>query len=206
MNRRNMLLAGAAGAFAFSPVLPGFTVSAWAANPAESFVSDNIQRGFDIINDRSASAADRKTRFADFLIGLTDIRRVALFLLGRHAATATPADIDAYVAAYQEYVQAVYQSYFALYNGQSLRVIDSRERAPNDFVVRTNVTSANAAAMQVDFRVRTDGARPVLVDMAVAGIWLALAQRDQFLAVLAQSNGDVKVLSTHLRDRAKLYR
>ena len=206
MNRRNMLLAGAAGAFAFSPALPGFTVSAWAANPAENFVSDNIQRGFDIINDRSASAADRKTRFADFLIGLTDIRRVALFLLGRYAATATPADIDAYVAAYQEYVQSVYQSYFALYNGQSLRVIDSRERAPNDFVVRTNVTSANAAAMQVDFRVRTDGARPVLVDMAVAGIWLALAQRDQFLAVLAQNNGDVKALSTHLRDRAKLYR
>ncbi len=206
MNRRNILLAGAAGAFAFSPVLPGFTVSAWAANPAESFVSDNIQRGFDIINDRSASAADRKTRFADFLIGLTDIRRVALFLLGRYAATATPADIDAYVAAYQAYVQAVYQSYFALYNGQSLRVIDSRERAPNDFVVRTAVTSANAAQMQVDFRVRTEGARPVLVDMAVAGIWLALAQRDQFLAVLAQSNGDVKALSAHLRERTALYR
>jgi len=206
MNRRNILLAGAAGAFAISPVLPGFTVSAWAANPAESFVSDNIQRGFDIINDRSASAADRKARFADFLIGLTDVKRVALFLLGRYAATAAPVDIDAYVAAYQEYVQSVYQSYFALYNGQSLRVIDSRERAPNDFVVRTNVTSANAAELQVDFRVRTDGARPVLVDMAVAGIWLALAQRDQFLAVLAQYNGDVKALSTHLRDRAKLYR
>lgn len=206
MNRRNILLAGAAGAFAFSPVLPGFTVSAWAANAAETFVSDNIQRGFDIINDRGASAADRKARFADFLIGLTDVKRVALFLLGRYAATATPADIDAYVAAYQEYVQAVYQSYFALYNGQSLRVIDSRERAPNDFVVRTNVTSGNAAEMQIDFRVRTEGARPVLVDMAVAGIWLALAQRDQFLAVLAQSNGDVKTLSAHLRDRTKLYR
>ncbi len=206
MNRRNILLAGAAGAFAFSPVLPGFTVSAWAANPAESFVSDNIQRGFDIINDRAASVADRKTRFADFLIGLTDVKRVALFLLGRYAATATPADIEAYVAAYQEYVQSVYQSYFALYNGQSLRVIDSRERAPNDFVVRTNVISGNAAELQVDFRVRTDGARPVLVDMAVAGIWLALAQRDQFLAVLAQSNGDVKALSAHLRDRTKLYR
>ncbi len=206
MNRREILLAGTAGAFAFSPVLPGFTVSAWAANAAETFVSDNIQRGFDIINDRGASAADRKTRFADFLIGLTDVRRVALFLLGRYAATATPADIDAYVAAYQEYVQAVYQSYFALYAGQNLRVIDSRERAPDDFVVRTNVTSGNSLALQIDFRVRTDGARPVLVDMAVAGIWLALAQRDQFLAVLAQNNGDVKTLSAHLRDRTKLYR
>jgi phospholipid transport system substrate-binding protein len=205
MNRRHLLLAGAAGAFVFSS-LPGFTVSAWAANPAETFVSDNIQRGFDILNDRAMNAADRKTRFADFVVALTDVKRVALFLLGRYAATAAPADVEAYVAAYQEYVQAVYQSYFALYNGQSLRVIDSRERAPNDFVVRTNVTGGNSQPLQVEFRVRTDGARPVLVDMAVAGLWLALAQRDQFTGVLAQSNGDVKALSAHLRDRTKLYR
>lgn len=201
MNRRHLLLAGAAGALVLSSALPGY-----AANPAETFVSDNIQRGFDILNDRTMSAPDRKTRFADFVVGLTDVKRVALFLLGRYAATATPADIEAYVAAYQTYVQSVYQSYFALYAGQSLRVIDSRERAPNDFVVRTSVTGGNSMPLQVDFRVRTDGAKPVLVDMAVADLWLALAQRDQFTGVLAQSNGDLKALSAHLRDRTKLYR
>jgi phospholipid transport system substrate-binding protein len=199
MHRRTLLLAGAAGALAFSS-LPVF-----AANPAETFVSQNIQRGFDLLNAPGASVAERKARFADFVIGLTDMRRVAVFLLGRYAATAAPADVDAYVAAYQAYVQAVYQSYFALYAGQNLRVIDSRERAPNDYVVRTNVTGGNSAPLEIDFRVRTDGAKPVLVDLGIAGIWLAIAQREEFGAVLAQSNGDVSVLSAHLRTRAAQY-
>jgi phospholipid transport system substrate-binding protein len=199
MHRRTLLLAGAAGALAFSS-LPVF-----AANPAETFVSQNIQRGFDLLNAPGASVAERKARFADFVIGLTDMRRVAVFLLGRYAATAAPADVDAYVAAYQAYVQAVYQSYFALYAGQNLRVIDSRERAPNDYVVRTNVTGGNSAPLEINFRVRTDGAKPVLVDLGIAGIWLAIAQREEFGAVLAQSNGDVSVLSAHLRTRAAQY-
>lgn len=200
MHRRQFLLATAAGGIgAFAP-------PAWAVDPAQTFVATNIQRGFDILNDPAASAPQRRERFAAFVIGLIDVRRVALFLLGRYASTASSADIDAYIAAYQDYALAVYQSYFAQYAGQSLRVIDSRERAPNDFVVRTSMVGNNAPPIEIDFRVRTDGAKPVLVDMGVAGIWLALAQRDQFTAVLGQNNGDVKSLIAHL-DRAKsLYR
>jgi ABC-type transporter MlaC component len=33
----------------------------------------------------------------------------------------------------------------------------------------------------------------------VGGVWLALAQRDQFMSVLAANNGDVKILTSHLR-------
>jgi phospholipid transport system substrate-binding protein len=190
-----------AGALGFSFVLP-----ASAANTAEDFVSGNIQQGFDILNDRGTSAAQRKARFATFVVGLTDVKRVAVFLLGRYANAAAPADMDAYVAAYQDYVLEVYQSYFAQYAGQSLRIIDSRERATNDFVVRTNMTGNSAAPIEIDFRVRTDGAKPVLVDLGVAGVWLALAQRDQFTAVLGQNNGDIKALTAHLRSTEKLYR
>lgn len=196
MHRRQFLLATTACALGFS------AAPAWAADPAETFVTTNIQQGFDILNDPAASAPQRRERFAGFVIGLTDVRRVAMFLLGRYAATASPADIEAYVTAYQDYVLAVYQSYFAQYAGQSLRVIESRERAANDYVVRTTITGDKAVPMEIDFRVRTDGARPVLVDMGIAGIWLALAQRDQFTAVLGQNNGDIKALIAHL-DRAK---
>jgi len=196
MNRRHLLLG--AGALSVSLAQP-FVSGAWAANPAEDFVGGNIQAGFDILNDQSISAAQRRERFAAFLLGLTDVKRVALFLLGRYAATVPQGDLDAYVAAYQDYVLAVYQSYFARYAGQSLHVISSRERAPGDFVVTTNMVGAGTAPMEVDFRVRTDGAKPVLVDLGIAGVWLALAQRDEFLAVMAQNNGDIKALTAHLR-------
>src|SRR5258706_1840094 len=201
MNRRHLLLsAGALAVWFAPPFVPGFVSGAWAAtNAAEDFINGNIQAGFDILNDQGASPVQRRERFASFLLGLTDVKRVAVFLLGRYAAGAPQADLDAYVAAYQSYVLTLYQSYFALYAGQSLRVLASRERAPNDFVVTANVTGANSAAMEIDFRVLTDGAKPVLVDLGVAGVWLALAQRDQFLAVLAQNNGDIKALTAHLQ-------
>jgi phospholipid transport system substrate-binding protein len=190
MHRRRLLLT--AGVLFTSPAF-----SAFAATPAEDFVAGNIQAGFNILNDASLSVAQRRERFAAFVLGLTDVKRVALFLLGRYAATASPADLDAYVAAYQDYVLATYQSYFGRYAGQSLRVLDSRERAPNDFVVRTNVVGS-ADPVEIDFRVRTDGAKPVLVDLGVSGMWLAVAQRDEFMGVLAQNNGDIKALTAHL--------
>jgi phospholipid transport system substrate-binding protein len=190
MHRRRLLLT--AGVLFASSAFPAF-----AANPAEAFVAGNIQAGFNILNDASLSVVQRRERFASFVLGLTDVKRVALFLLGRYAATAAPTDLDAYVAAYQDYVLATYQSYFGRYAGQSLRVLDSRERAPNDFVVRTNVVGSGDP-VEIDFRVRTDGAKPVLVDLGVGGMWLAVAQRDEFTGVLAQNNGDIKALTAHL--------
>ena len=192
MHRRHILLG--AGALSLA-----FTCPAWAVNPAEDFVATNIQAGFNILNDNSLAPAERRERFANFLLGLTDVRRVAIFLLGRYATGAAPADLDAYVAAYQNYVMSIYQSYFQLYAGQTLKVISSRERAPGDFIVTTNMAGQSNGPLEIDFRVRTDGAKPLLVDVAVAGVWLALAQRDQFLATLAQNNGDIKVLTAHLQ-------
>ena len=191
MHRRHLLVGAAA-------LTLSFVSSAQASNPAEDFISGNIQAGFDILNDRSLSASERSRRFASFLLGLTDLRRVAIFLLGRYAAQASPADLDAYVAAYQDYVLSVYQSYFSRYAGQSLRVRASHERAPGDYIVNTDMVGGGQP-MQIDFRVRTDGAKPVLVDFAIEGVWLALAERDQFTSVLAQNNGNVKALTAHLR-------
>jgi phospholipid transport system substrate-binding protein len=194
MHRRHLLLGAAALTFA-----PPFMSLARAANAAEDFVSGNIQAGFDILNDKSTSPIERRDRFASFLLALTDVKRTALFMLGRYAADAPQADLDGYTAAYQDYVTTMYQSYFSLYSGQSLHVTSSRERAPGDFVVATNMTGSGSTPLQIDFRVRTDGAKPLLLDIGVAGVWLALAQRDEFLSVLAQNNGDIKVLAAHLR-------
>jgi len=190
MHRRH-LLQGAA-VLAVAAISP-----AWADDPAQRFVATNIQAGFDILNDKTLSPPARREKFAAFLEGVTDIRRVAMFLVGPAASSAAPADLDAYVVAYRDYIMAVYQSYFAQYSGQTLQVVSSRARAADDYVVDTVLTGDTP--MPVSFRVRTDGARPVLVDIAVAGVWLALAQRDQFNAVLAQNGGDIKALSAHLR-------
>jgi phospholipid transport system substrate-binding protein len=183
---------------------------AFAADPAESFVSQNIQRGLGLLNNKALTPTQRRDQFEQFLLGLTDMKRIADFTLGQYRRTASPGDVAAFEAAFQNYAVAVYQSYFSKYAGQTLKVTNSTLRAPTDYIVTTQLDDPAAksgqAPLEVDFRVRTDGPRPVVVDVSVAGVWLSLEERDQFVAFLGQNNGNVRLLITHLSELAKQFK
>jgi phospholipid transport system substrate-binding protein len=181
--------------------------AAQAANPAETFVAENVQKGLTILNDKQLSTEQRRSQFETFLMGLTDINRIALFTLGQYRRTASPAEIQAFEAAFEKYAAAFYQSYFAKYSGQTLKVIGSQEKAPDDFVVQTQMIDPNDHSgqqpLEVDFHVRTNTGRPVVVDVSVLGIWVSLTEQNQFTAFLGQNNGSIPLLISHLNELTK---
>jgi len=187
-----------------------FAEPAFAASQAEDFVQQNIHKGLELLNNKQLSTDQRRTQFEGFLLGLTDMKRIADFTLGQYRRTASPQDLAAFEAAFQNYAVAVYQSYFAKYAGQSLKVTGSQQRSGDDFIVATQLIDPNDKSgqqpLEVDFRVRTDGGKPVVVDFSVAGIWLALEERDQFTAFLGQNNGNINTLIAHLSELAKQFR
>jgi phospholipid transport system substrate-binding protein len=182
-------------------------LSASAATPAETFVSDNIDKGLGILNDKQLSQTQRHEQFAVLLLGITDMRRIAIFTLGRYAGTASRTDQDAFVSSFQHYATVVYQSYFAKYAGQTPKIVSSSERAPEDFVVVTNLIepAAGRPPLEVDFRIRTDSGRPMLVDFSVAGVWIGLEERDQFAAILSRNKGSIPELILRLDQIASQY-
>jgi len=185
----------------FALFLVGAT-PAMAQNAAEQFVDGNIRTGLNILNDSSLDPQTRAARFEAFLLANTDLNRIALFTLGN--AQATPRQREAFTAAFRDYAVATYRSYFRNYSGQSLRVSGSRQNAPGDTIVRTELQDPGARrSLEVDFRIRTDGPKPVVVDIGIAGVWLALTQRDDFAAFLGRNNGDVAALTAYLADKAK---
>jgi len=199
--RRNVLAAALALPFLAAPAL--------AADPAETFVSQNIQKGLVLLNNKTLTKEQKRDQFEQFLLGLTDLKRIADFTLGQYRRTAPPADVAAFEVAFQNYAVAVYQSYFSKYAGQNLKVMNSTQRAATDYIVTTQMidpTARGQAPLEVDFRVRTDGPRPVVVDVSVAGVWVSLSERDQFVAFLGQNNGNVKLLISHLSELAKQFK
>ncbi len=197
---RRTFLMGAA--LAASPVLAGQALA--VPNVAESFVDENIHKGLDILRDKRLSSVQRRDQFEGLLLSLVDVRRIALFTLGQYRRTASPDDVEAFVAAFKNYATAEYQSYFSKYTNQTLKVTGSTERTPTDFIVQTQLidSDSNQPPAEVDFRVRTDTGKPVLVDLAYQGVWLSLEQRDQFVSFLGQNNGNVRSLVAHLSDLA----
>jgi phospholipid transport system substrate-binding protein len=204
LRRAFLVMALGAGA----SVIAGAPAS--AASPAEDYVQNNINKGLDILNNKQLSTDQRRTQFETFLLGLTDMKRIADFTLGQYRRTATPADLSAFEAAFQNYATAVYQSYFSKYAGQTMKVTGSQARTPDDIIVVTQLIDPNDHSgqqpLEVDFRVRTDTGKPVVVDFSVAGIWLALNERDQFTSFLGQNNGNIPMLVSHLSELAKQFR
>ena len=196
--RRAMLLSAL-----LSPTLPAGTALA-AANVAESFVDENIHKGLEILRDKKLTTNQRRDQFETLLLDLVDVRRIALFTLGQYRRTAPPEDIEAFVNAFKKYATAAYQSYFAKYTNQTLKVAGSTKRSDTDYIVQTLLIDPNSSQQpsEVDFRIRTDSGKPVLVDVAYQGIWLSLEERDQFVAFLGQNNGNVRTLIAHLSELA----
>ncbi len=181
-----------------------FDPPALAEGAAENFVRVNVQHGLSILSNHTISDAERRAQFRDFLTSLTDIRRIALFTLGPARRTASPEDVERFVQAFREYAVAVYESRLSAYAGQSLRVTGGSERAPGDYIVTTVLvdptgrTEQQGEPIEVDFRLVPENGHYIVIDASIAGVWLALEERDQFTAYLEENNGNLPGLIAHL--------
>lgn len=176
-----------------------------AATPAEQYITDNVQKGMGILNNAAYSKDQRKNEFQSFLLSLTDIQAIARYTLGQYRRTAAPEDVTAYEAAFKEYALSVYQSYFAKYSGQSLKVTGSMPLNADEVMVKSVTVDPKrpgAKPFAVNFRVQTSGGKMVVVDFSVEGVWIRELERNDFTSYLGQHSGDVKALTAMLKQKA----
>jgi len=172
---------------------------------AQGYVQANVQTALGILQDTSLSASARRDRIHAFLLSLLDTQRIALFMLGSAQSTASPDTVAAYVTACRDFMVANYDSKLGSYAGQTLRVTGAVEHAPGDFVVSAVLVDPSGAANgktppEVDFRILAENGSFSIVDASIEGVWLAIAERDDFQGFLSAHNGDVAALTAHLRD------
>lgn len=175
-----------------------------AGAPVETFVQQNVDRGVQILKDKTLSDEERRKEIRDLLTTVVDARKIGLFALGAARDTASQADLDAYSEAFKAFITASYESQLDGYGGQSLKVTGSVERAPGDEVVTAVlVDPANPAdnnPVRIMFRVLDENGKLSIVDASIAGVWLGLAQRDDFGGFLGQHGGSVPALTDHLKE------
>ncbi len=181
-------------------------VHAQTSTAAQDFVQADIQTGVSILQDKTLAVDARRQQLHDFLLSLLDTRRIALYTLGSASQGASPADLDALFAVFRDFMGAAYNSRLGLYDGQTLKITDTVEHAPGDFVVRTILVDPSdppgTTSPEVDLRVVDESGKFYIADANIEGIWLAQALRDDFQGFLKTHNGDIPALTAHLRELA----
>ncbi len=181
-----------------------FVTAAHAATPVETFVQQSINQGITILKNKALDDAQRRGQVRDLLLRLLDAKKVGLFALGPARDGASQADLDAYVDAFKDFTVASYESRLGGYDGQALKITASVQRAPGDYLVTATLVDPadpkDTNPLQIVFRVLDEGGKFALVDASIAGVWMGLAQRDDFGGFLAQHGENVPALTVHLQE------
>jgi len=181
-----------------------------ASAESETFIQSTVDDGYVILNSTTLPDEERSMQFQEFMLALTDMRRIARFTLGPYVNRASDAELDDFVEAFTTYAVTVYEDRLSRYAGQTMMVSGSNDRAVDDSVVTAivhtpdNAIDPNRQSINVAFRVREDAdGNPIVIDMQVEGVWLAVSQRADFTSYLQQNNGSVPALSASLRRQAE---
>jgi phospholipid transport system substrate-binding protein len=181
--------------FPVSPVAAQVAASSTATtgNPAaRPFIEQMIGDGFAVLRDKSLSREAGRARFRAILQENVAVDDIGMRLIRRQRATLTPAQIDAYRAAFPEFILNAYADRLYDYADAKVQVQRTVGRGPFTEVY-TRVTRPGAQPIDTIWQVKSVGSKLMVNNLVVAGINLALTQEADFTSYASRNGFDALV-------------
>lgn len=180
--------------------------AAWAlpvhADQAVDQVRVLADGAIQILSDETLSNRDRRNKFRDLFVAGADIEAIGKFVLGKYRKKMIAENRMAeYQAVFKEYVVNIYASRLGSYSGESFDVGEAHYVGENEAMVKSTINS-ESGPIKLDWRMLKAEDDYRVIDIHVAGISMAVEQRDSFGAFISQNQGDLGALIEHLKKRS----
>lgn len=130
----------------------------------------------------------------DELLPFVQIKYAGALVLGRYYQQATPAQREAYFAAFNDYLQQAYGQALALYNGQNYQVQPEQSYADKDIIaIRVTITDPNGRPpVRLDFQWRKNSRTGEwqAYDMIAEGVSMISTKQNEWADILRQKGID----------------
>jgi ABC-type transporter MlaC component len=104
---------------------------------AEDFVGKLLRQATAILRDRSGGEAACRDRLHQLVTENLDARKAALFALGPYQRQLDAQTKDAYVAAFTDYITAIYEARLRTFRAHDFKVVTSTDAGHGDTTVIT---------------------------------------------------------------------
>ena len=189
--RRAVLLALALAPAAISPAARGARAPSEAP---EALVRRTVDEAFAVLKDRSlAGGAQRPRRIAalrQVADRVFDWSEMARSSLGVHWRGLDAARRARFVAVFKDILAAQYMDDLDRFQGTEVVVIDGSVRQGEEVLVRSTLITASRERVPIDYRLRSQGERWMVVDLSIEGVSLVNHFRKSFSGVLANATVD----------------
>lgn len=185
------------------------TPSQAVPNPAkaETFVKNLAGQAASVVKDKALAKSIKDSRLREILRGGFDVATIGKFALGIYRRRASPAQIKAYLSAFENFLVYTYSKRFGKYAGETVKVLGDRAagRSKTDLFVRTEIIREGKEPITVDWRIRDRKGTYLVIDIEIEGTSQALTYRQEFASVIERRGKGVDGLIDELRAKnAKL--
>jgi phospholipid transport system substrate-binding protein len=151
------------------------------------------------------SQAERDRTLYAFMDSFVDVPAIARFTIGHHWNQASPRQRAEFTALFRGFLAHSVLGRISQLAGASIdvqKVVPVKAVKSRDVLVVSRITiTKRSSSLGVVWRVRKTKAGPKLVDVMVAGISMAVLQREEYASFLRANGGDVDTIIAALRDK-----
>jgi phospholipid transport system substrate-binding protein len=189
----------AAGVLAVILILTIQTPRATAAQDASAFITNVGTQGIQAVGS-DVSTPERLARFRQLLQQDFDLPGIGLFALGRYRLSTTPQEQQEFFRLYPDFTVRAFSTRLNEYGGASFRVTGRRPLG-DETVVNSEIIRADGSRVQLDWYLTDAGGQYRITDVAVGGVSMKIALRDQFASWIENNGGRASALLAVLRQQ-----
>jgi len=127
------------------------------------------------------------------------IKTMSDFCLGRYRKNMSQQQLGEYTALVEDFIVSLFRKHADSFKGKALSIYSVKARTPSDVTVSARVHLNSGEITPIKFRVIKEGGTYKIHDINVAGIWLVVQMRNQFVDIMQQSKGDGAALISYLK-------
>jgi phospholipid transport system substrate-binding protein len=143
---------------------------------------------------------EERSRFRTLLTEYFDLNAIGKFTVARaYWSTATPQQQQEFLTLYETQVTNAYAKRFEDYSGEQFSVTGQQKESDSDTIVNSEITRPSGPPTPVQWRVRAANGGMRIADVVIAGISMAVTDRQQFAAVIERGGGTIQALIDALK-------
>ena len=180
--------------------------AATAGRDAEQFAGGLLQQTSLILRDANCGEAARGDRLHQLVMQNLDARKTALFALGGYQRELPPQIVEEYVAAFTNYITAVYEARLRTFRAFDFKVVNSMDAGQGDTTVITQAQPTaerrGASPIFIWLRLSRASGQFKITDVQIAGMWVSIHEREKFARILSENHADLRALTSYLTYQA----
>jgi phospholipid transport system substrate-binding protein len=176
----------------------GVTQPAKAQQDPTQFISRLGTQAIQVMGP-SVPLEQRIAVFNQLFSSYFDGPRIAQFVLGQYARTATPEQRQQFMAAFQETMVDTYARRLGHYAGEPFRVTAAHPAAGGETVVSSQIVRPSGPPVDIEWTVIDEGGQPKVTDVSINGLSMRVQERQLFASLMQQSGNRMDIAIVALR-------